>query len=458
MVDGGPSDSLSTVNMTPQQLQNSTLSISLPFLTQANGSLGVEGDQGVLTRQSPDTSVWNLPPPPCLMNTFIQAPQLAPSDASSLQQATSSHLPIGSFVPENTVSNTFFHDLWHHRGYPGLLNLPPAFQIQPNMQNQIQNDLNQHGQMIQPQGFLPGYIPTDTNVAAIVQQHGEPNSRASHPLQPNIRHRARRRSRASRALQHHAQQYITQHQLRQERRDVEDGGVNLRSRTTSEVPITRIPMTEAEGEYGDINVMVTDSTPTRLDDSKLKGIEEPYTITGENFECNICFQRANEPIVTCCGHLFCWPCVYRWLHIHSYHKECPVCKGAIDEKSVIPIYGRECSGALSTKGRLPEGSTTEHIPPRPSARRVESARQLQEREDRIRMREQRERALERSQNVEQQDANGSPDIIQITGTGSQAEEETTTIIRRDNLDDPMIQSITEIEDEIINQETIENSN
>ncbi|KAL3699030.1 hypothetical protein R1sor_017052 [Riccia sorocarpa] len=362
MVDGGPSDSLSMVNVTPQPVPNASLSISLPFLSQAAGNLGVEGDQSILTRQPPGTPVWNLPPPPCLMNTFIQGPQLTPSDASLLQQATSSDLPVGSFVPESTVSTAFFHDLRHHRGYSGLLNLPPAFQLHPNMQNQLQNDLNQHAHMAQSQGFLP----------------------------------------------------------------------------------------EAEGEYGDINVMVTDPSPTRVEDTKLKGIEEPYTTIGENFECNICFQKANEPIVTCCGHLFCWPCVYRWLHIHSYHKECPVCKGAIDEKSVIPIYGRECNGTASEKGRLPGGSTTEHIPPRPSARRVESARQLQEREDRIRAREQRERALERSQNLEQQD--DSPDLIQVIGSGLMSQAEQATV------DDEIIQSITEMEDEITNEEANGNSN
>ncbi|KAF0923819.1 hypothetical protein E2562_007682 [Oryza meyeriana var. granulata] len=44
------------------------------------------------------------------------------------------------------------------------------------------------------------------------------------------------------------------------------------------------------------------------------------------FECNICFEMASEPVVTSCGHLFCWPCLYQWLHVHSTHKECPVCK------------------------------------------------------------------------------------------------------------------------------------
>lgn len=114
----------------------------------------------------------------------------------------------------------------------------------------------------------------------------------------------------------------------------------------------------------------------RLNRLTAAAIEETSGI-GENFECNICFQKANEAVVTCCGHLFCWPCLYRWLHVHSYHKECPVCKGSIAEYSVTPIYGRE--NALAS-ARLQSALGSERIPPRPPARRVESARQQQQRE------------------------------------------------------------------------------
>nr|GMD90550.1 breast cancer type 1 susceptibility protein homolog [Ipomoea batatas] len=86
------------------------------------------------------------------------------------------------------------------------------------------------------------------------------------------------------------------------------------------------------------------------------------------FDCNICLDLAQEPVVTCCGHLFCWPCLYRWLHLHSDAKECPVCKGEVTMKTMTPIYGRGRSARVG-------GDTSAKIPFRPQARRFESWRQ-----------------------------------------------------------------------------------
>src|SRR5271168_5029916 len=29
------------------------------------------------------------------------------------------------------------------------------------------------------------------------------------------------------------------------------------------------------------------------------------------FDCNICFDVARDPVVTQCGHLYCWPCLHQ---------------------------------------------------------------------------------------------------------------------------------------------------
>ncbi|XP_057961207.1 uncharacterized protein LOC131153139 [Malania oleifera] len=88
-----------------------------------------------------------------------------------------------------------------------------------------------------------------------------------------------------------------------------------------------------------------------------------------DFECNICFELAQDPIVTLCGHLFCWPCLYRWLHHHSHLQECPVCKALIQEEKLVPIYGR---GKASTDPRSRSIPGME-IPNRPAGQRPETA-------------------------------------------------------------------------------------
>ncbi|XP_062196407.1 uncharacterized protein LOC133899436, partial [Phragmites australis] len=85
-----------------------------------------------------------------------------------------------------------------------------------------------------------------------------------------------------------------------------------------------------------------------------------------SFECNICLDAAKEPVVTPCGHLFCWPCLYQWLHEHSAQSECPVCRGEVLEVNVTPIYGR---------GGDERDPSSLDMPPRPRANRMESLRQ-----------------------------------------------------------------------------------
>ncbi|KAG5555517.1 hypothetical protein RHGRI_006235 [Rhododendron griersonianum] len=118
----------------------------------------------------------------------------------------------------------------------------------------------------------------------------------------------------------------------------------------------------------------------REDEEKGSREEESF------FDCNICLELPRDPVVTPCGHLFCWPCIYRWVHVHSDAKECPVCKGEVTIKNMTPIYGRGSSNhELEEDPNLiyGRGSTTHDpgedpglkIPTRPHARRIESWRQ-----------------------------------------------------------------------------------
>ncbi|KAK6149910.1 hypothetical protein DH2020_017435 [Rehmannia glutinosa] len=84
------------------------------------------------------------------------------------------------------------------------------------------------------------------------------------------------------------------------------------------------------------------------------------------FDCSICLDFARDPVVTLCGHLYCWPCIYKWFDSQSNSlasdelPQCPVCKAEISEKTMVPLYGRGQSLSESE----PEGKV---IPPRPPA-------------------------------------------------------------------------------------------
>jgi len=57
------------------------------------------------------------------------------------------------------------------------------------------------------------------------------------------------------------------------------------------------------------------------------------------FACHICLDTASEPVVTVCGHLFCWPCLSQWIKMPG-GDACPVCKAGLKKESVVPIYGK----------------------------------------------------------------------------------------------------------------------
>ena len=59
------------------------------------------------------------------------------------------------------------------------------------------------------------------------------------------------------------------------------------------------------------------------------------------WNCKICLGDLKQPVVTQCGHLFCWKCMYRWW---QQEKSCPVCKGGIPTSKpphLTPIYGHD---------------------------------------------------------------------------------------------------------------------
>lgn len=109
-------------------------------------------------------------------------------------------------------------------------------------------------------------------------------------------------------------------------------------------------------------------------------------VADARFSCSICTEAVIEPVVTHCGHLYCWSCLYRWLEQgmtlqernelfgnnnnvmmltgRSYNQNpyydpskrvCPVCRAPCSVKRVIPIYVRT---DISTTGSTTTGSTS----------------------------------------------------------------------------------------------------
>ncbi|XP_027154742.1 E3 ubiquitin-protein ligase RMA3-like [Coffea eugenioides] len=98
------------------------------------------------------------------------------------------------------------------------------------------------------------------------------------------------------------------------------------------------------------------------------------------FDCSICLESANDPVVTFCGHLYCWPCIYKWLELQmsSLTQDectyCPICKAEISQESLVPLYGRGRSlSEPVSDDKVTSSSKVMAIPPRPNA----SARQAQ---------------------------------------------------------------------------------
>ena len=88
------------------------------------------------------------------------------------------------------------------------------------------------------------------------------------------------------------------------------------------------------------------------------------------FDCNICWQLAKDPIVTQCGHLYCWPCLYSWLHFHTKLQGCPVCEAIIEEHNLVPLYG---IGSEGKEAKDLDPNSQKSIPKRPAGPKPETA-------------------------------------------------------------------------------------
>ena len=94
------------------------------------------------------------------------------------------------------------------------------------------------------------------------------------------------------------------------------------------------------------------------EDNKWKSVSDTIPDSENNassgFDCSICLELVQDPVVTLCGHLYCWPCIYKWLHSQNasteneeQQQQCPVCKAEISQSSLVPLYGKGQTTKLS---------------------------------------------------------------------------------------------------------------
>ena len=57
--------------------------------------------------------------------------------------------------------------------------------------------------------------------------------------------------------------------------------------------------------------------------------------------CPICRCELEDPIITQCGHNFCYDCITSVLEITSYKKECPICRTQIDNSKIYKLEKEE---------------------------------------------------------------------------------------------------------------------
>lgn len=82
------------------------------------------------------------------------------------------------------------------------------------------------------------------------------------------------------------------------------------------------------------------------------------------FECTICLDTAKEPVVTKCGHIFCWPCIYDWMKSKNGSADCPNCKNRITQSDLTPIYTSGENKSNTKKFDIPERPRGERNPER----------------------------------------------------------------------------------------------
>lgn len=112
-----------------------------------------------------------------------------------------------------------------------------------------------------------------------------------------------------------------------------------------------------------------DTNSTEIENDCCREAATTAGATDSRFSCNICFEEVSEPVVTRCGHLYCWECLFQWLEPGMCPEErtslgmspfrligsdprrrlCPVCKSPCPLSTIVPLYVRSSPSARSSR-------------------------------------------------------------------------------------------------------------
>ena len=93
--------------------------------------------------------------------------------------------------------------------------------------------------------------------------------------------------------------------------------------------------------------------------------------------CGICHQPLKSPVVTDCGHTFCWRCLCSHMETSS---NCPLCNNILDKTKFIAIFGHGKEDPhLEDLPPLPEDNPP---PPRQNQRNQQTNQQFNHRQGR----------------------------------------------------------------------------
>lgn len=93
---------------------------------------------------------------------------------------------------------------------------------------------------------------------------------------------------------------------------------------------------------------IEDQNNNQGNEKKEKNSNEKKRRSNDQWTCPICFDKLQSPVVTYCGHVFCYDCIDRWLQKSD---KCPICTKHVDRNDLIVVPGHGETRNIGTQER-----------------------------------------------------------------------------------------------------------